>query len=57
MARRGAETAVPLSYRNGFCIFQVADSNATIGPEDIDAALDAEDRQYSREFRVPAQPV
>jgi hypothetical protein len=57
MARRGAETAVPLSYPNGFRIFHVADSNATFGPEDIETAFDAEDRQDARQFLNPAPAV
>jgi hypothetical protein len=57
LARRGAKTAAPLSYRNGFCVFQVADPNATFGPEDIEAALAAEDRQHARQFLHPTSPA
>jgi hypothetical protein len=53
LARRGAKTTAPLSFRNGFCVFQAADSTATFGPEDIEAALDADDRQHARQFLGP----
>jgi hypothetical protein len=57
LARRGAKTAAPLSQRNGFCVFQITDSSATFGPEDIESALDADDRQHARQFLNPAGPA
>jgi hypothetical protein len=57
LARRGAKTPAPLSCRNGFGVFQIADLNATFGPEDIEAALEAEDRQHARQFLNPASPA
>jgi hypothetical protein len=57
LARRGAKTPAPLSCRNGFSIFQVPDPTTAFGLEDIEAALDAEDRQNSRQFLSPSQPT
>lgn len=57
LARRGAKTPAPLSRRNGFCVFQIADPNATFGLDDIEAALDDEDRQHARQFLNPTPPT
>lgn len=57
LARRGAKTPAPLSQRNGLCVFQVSDPSATFGPEDIEAALDVEDRQHARQFLNPTVPA
>lgn len=57
LARRGAKTPAPLSCRNGFSVFQVADPTATFGLEDTEAAPDAEDRRNSRQFLNPSQPT
>jgi hypothetical protein len=53
LARRGVTVLSPLSARNGFCVFQVSDGTPSFGPDEIQAALDAEDRQASREFVKP----
>jgi hypothetical protein len=53
LARRGVTVLSPLSARNGFCVFQVSDGTPGFGPDEIQAALDAEDRLASREFVKP----
>jgi hypothetical protein len=55
LARRGVTVLSPLSSRNGFCVFQVPDGTPAFGPDEIHAALDAEDRLASREFVKPDQ--
>ena len=53
LARRGVTALSPLSARNGFCVFQVSDGTPGFGPDEINAALDMEDRVASREFVKP----
>jgi hypothetical protein len=55
LARRGVTAHAPLSTRNGFSVFQVPDGTPSFGPEEISAALDAEDRLASREFVEPGK--
>jgi hypothetical protein len=49
LARRGARAEPPLVVKNGFHVFAVA-SAATFGPEDVSAAVDAEDRARGGSF-------
>ena len=53
LARRGAQAQTPLVERNGFSVFLVSDSYAKFGPDDVRAALDAEDQAIAREFLNP----
>jgi len=55
LARRGVTVLAPLTARNGFCVFQVSDGTPGFGPDEIHAALDAEDRLAGREFVGPAK--
>jgi hypothetical protein len=55
LARRGVTVLSPLSVRNGFCVFQVPDGTPGFGPDEIRAALDAEDRLAGREFLEPGK--
>jgi hypothetical protein len=48
---------MPLLERNGFPIFPVGDSAVKFGPEDVQAALDAEDHLNARDFLNPVQPA
>jgi hypothetical protein len=57
LARKGAQSTTPLSERNGFSIFPVADLQAKFGPEDVRAALDEEDRIMGRDFLNPPPPA
>ena len=53
LARRGAQAQTPLVERNGFSVFLVSDSHTKFGPDDVRAALDAEDQAIAREFLNP----
>lgn len=55
LARRGSLAETPLRERNGFPIFAVGDSAVKFGSEDVQAALDAEDQLYARDFLNPVQ--
>lgn len=57
LARKGSLAQMPLSERNGFAIFPVGDAPVKFGPEDVQAALDAEDRLNARDFLNPAPPA
>jgi hypothetical protein len=57
LARKGAQATTPLSERNGFCVFPVADPQGRFGPEDVRAALDEEDRAIGRDFLNPSSPA
>jgi hypothetical protein len=57
LARKGAFAQTPLGERNGFAIFPVADQKAVFGPDDVQAALDADDLAYARDYLSPAGPV
>ena len=50
LARRGASMSRPLRLRNGFYIFSVEDSAPKFGPEDVQAALEAEDQERGSGF-------
>ncbi len=54
LARRGVTAQEPLAVRNGFSVFQVPGGSPGFGPEDIRAALDAEDSVAGRKFVDPA---
>ena len=49
LARRGAKT--PLVKRNGFHVFIAENDAPRFGPDDVHAAVDAEDAEYSRFFQ------
>jgi hypothetical protein len=53
LARKGALAQIPLGERNGFSVFPVADSRVKFGLEDVQSALDAEDRLSARDFLNP----
>ena len=57
LARKGALAQPPLTERNGFCVFPVADPNAKFGSEDIRAAFEADDRASARDFLNPLPPA
>jgi hypothetical protein len=57
LARKGSLAQTPLGQRNGFSIFPISDPQVKFGPEDIQAALDAEDRASARDFLNPVQPA
>jgi len=71
LARKGAQSSTLLGERNGFCVFPVADSqptfgpsrptfgsaHPTFGPDDVRAALDAEDLIAGRDFLNPRPPA
>jgi len=57
LARKGSLAQTPLLERNGFSIFPVGDPHVKFGPDDVQAALDAEDRLSARDFLNPAQPA
>jgi hypothetical protein len=57
LARRGAQAQTPLSLRNGFAVFPVADPNATFGPDEVRDALDADDQASGRDFLNPVSPA
>ena len=51
LARRGAKT--PLVERNGFHVFTTDDEAPKFGLDDVQNALEAEDRDYARFFPEP----
>jgi hypothetical protein len=53
LARRGAQAQTPLVERNGFSVFLLPESHTKFGPEDVRAALDAEDQAIARQFLNP----
>ncbi|MCS6954114.1 MAG: hypothetical protein RMK57_15545 [Bryobacterales bacterium] len=53
LARRGAITQPPVSVEDGFPIFHVEPETPPFGPEDVDAALQAEDLAWARQFVSP----
>jgi len=53
LARRGATAQAPFTMRNGFPIFVVEPETPQFGPEEIRAALDAEDAEYAVYLREP----
>jgi hypothetical protein len=50
LARTGAAAETPTTVKNGFCVFQVPEGTPPFGPDDVRAALDAEDAQTARYF-------
>ena len=50
LARRGVTAQTPLVEKNGFFVFAVDDQQRCFGPEDVQAALDAEDREFAKQF-------
>jgi hypothetical protein len=57
LARKGTQPRTPPGERNGFPVFPVADPKATFGPEDVQAALDAEDDASGRDYLSPVPPA
>jgi hypothetical protein len=57
LARRGAQAHVPLAMRNGFAVFPIPDSDARFGPDEVQAALDAEDQTSACSFMNPVSPA
>ncbi|MEK7409000.1 MAG: antitoxin [Acidobacteriota bacterium] len=53
LARRGVTAQPTFTIRNGFAVFQVPEGSPKFGSEDIEAALEAEDREYARYFLDP----
>ena len=45
----------PLRLRNGFYVFSVEESAPKFGPEDVQAALEAEDQEQSFGFLKPGR--
>lgn len=55
LARRGANQRVPTKVENRFLVFDVDPSGPKFGPEDVQAALDADDLEYAKYFRKPGE--
>jgi hypothetical protein len=55
LARRGAQQPTPFTMKDGFPVFSVDPSTPKFGPEDVQAALDAEDLEYARHSRKPEE--
>lgn len=50
LARRGATALEPMVQRNGFYLFPVDDSCPRFGPDEVRAALEADDQKYTPFF-------
>ena len=50
LARRGVNARMPIRMRNGFAVFDVPEGTPSFGPEDVEAALQREDDEYSAYF-------
>jgi len=57
LARKGAAAQTPLKERNGFFVFPAGDPDTRFGPDDVQAALDADDRLIGRQFLGPDHPA
>jgi hypothetical protein len=57
LARKGAEARTPLASRNGFAVFPVFDPDFRFGPDEVQAALDAEDLEGARNYLSPSSPA
>lgn len=55
LARQGANQPTPFTMKDGFPVFSVDPSTPKFGPEDVQAALDAEDLAYARYFQKPQE--
>ncbi len=55
LARLGANVKVPIRFVNGFAVFDVDESGPKFGPDDVAAALEADDQELLRYFAVPAK--
>ena len=55
LARREASMSRPLRLRNGFYVFSVEESAPKFGPEDVQAALEAEDQEQASGFFKPGR--
>lgn len=53
LARRGMAARIPLSNRSGFPVFQTPTGVPAFGSEEVEAALQSEDIQLSRQFFDP----
>jgi hypothetical protein len=53
LARRGGKARVSTTARNGFRVFNVEESVPKFGPEDVRAALEAEDLSHGSAFLKP----
>lgn len=50
LARRGVNAPAPTSIRNGLRVFKVPHGSATFGPDEIQAAMDADDAATAKGF-------
>ena len=55
LARRGVSSKPHFEWRDGVCVFKVDPSAPRFGPEEIQAALDADDLEYAKYFRKPGE--
>ena len=53
LARRGTMQRAPLKVRNGFHVFALEQPTPAFGPEDVRAALEAEDQDWASSFWKP----
>jgi hypothetical protein len=57
LARKGSIAQTPLTERNGFYVFPQGESDSRFGLDDVQAALDAEDRLIARQFLSSERPA
>jgi hypothetical protein len=50
LARRGARGQPTFTVQDGFPVFRVEPGTPQFGPEDIEAVLEAEDREWGPQF-------
>ena len=55
LARRGASVHRPMDVRNGFHVFSVEEGSPNFGPQDINAALEADDQGLASGFWKPSR--
>jgi hypothetical protein len=53
LARRGTQARTPSVSKSGFFTFNVPERLPSFGPEDVQAALDAEDAEFAAQFLKP----
>jgi hypothetical protein len=56
LARRGAAARLGHTMVNGFPVFNTPAGAPSFGPEDVEAALEADDLEYARYFLKPERP-
>jgi len=50
LIKRGLSSPMPRRERNGFALFDVAEGASQFGPEDVERAINEEDKEFAAAF-------